>query len=89
MKCKRYHKSPLHLVSAWAVEQRLVLGQLAVDGKSNEITAVPKLLEMLAQPSMVVTADAMHCQRQLSQQVTEQGGGLRTGPEGQSGVPTR
>ena len=40
-------QSPLHLVSAWAAEQRLVLGQLAVDGKSNEITAVPKLLELL------------------------------------------
>ena len=66
-------KSPLHLVSAWAAEQRLVLGQLAVDGKSNEITAVPKLLEMLALPGMVVTADAMHCQRQLSRQVLEQG----------------
>ena len=66
-------QSPLHLVSAWAAEQRLVLGQLAVDGKSNEITAVPKLLEMLAQPGMVVTADAMHCQRQLSQQVQDQG----------------
>ena len=66
-------KSPLQLVSAWAAEQRLVLGQLAVDGKSNEITAVPKLLEMLALPGMVVTADAMHCQRQLSRQVLEQG----------------
>lgn len=65
-------RSPLHLVSAWAAEQRLALGQLAVDGKSNEITAVPKLLEMLALPGMVVTADAMHCQRQLSQQVLEQ-----------------
>jgi hypothetical protein len=39
--------SPLHLVSAWACEQRLVLGQRAVDGKSNEITAVPELLELL------------------------------------------
>ncbi len=66
-------QSPLHLVSAWAAVQRLVLGQLAVDGKSNEITAVPKLLELLALPGMVVTADAMHCQRQLSQQVLDQG----------------
>ena len=65
-------QSPLHLVSAWASEQRLVLGQLAVDGKSNEITAVPKLLEMLTLPGMVVTADAMHCQRQLSQQLLDQ-----------------
>ena len=47
-------RSPLHLVSAWAEEQRLVLGQLAVDGKSNEITAVPKLLEMLTLRNTVV-----------------------------------
>ena len=66
-------QSPLHLVSAWAAERRLVLGQLAVDGKSNEITAVPKLLEVLALPGMVVTAGAMHCQRQLSRQVLDQG----------------
>ena len=68
-------QSPLHLVSVWASEQRLVLGQLAVDGKSNEITAVPKLLEMLTLPGMVVTADAMHCQRQLPQQLLDQGAG--------------
>ena len=66
-------KSPLHLVNAWAAEQRLALGQLAVDGKSNGMTAVPKLLEMLALPRMVGTADAMHCQRLLSQQVLDQG----------------
>ncbi len=66
--------SPLHLVSAWAEEQRLVLGQLAVDDKSNEITALPRLLEMLTLRGKVVTADAMHCQRQVAQQVIEQGG---------------
>jgi hypothetical protein len=65
-------QSPLHLVNAWAAEQRLVLGQLAVDGKSNEITAVPKLLEMLVLKGTVVTADAMHCQRQVAQQATDQ-----------------
>ena len=64
--------SPLHLVSAWAAEQRLALGQLAVEGKSNEITAVPKLLELLSLPGTVVTADAMHCQRQVAQLVREQ-----------------
>ncbi len=51
--------SPLHLVSAWAAEQRLSLGQPAVDGKSNEITAVPKLLELLSLAGTVVTADAI------------------------------
>ena len=64
--------SPLHLVSAWAAEQRLALGQLAVEGKSNEITAVPKLLELLSLSGTVVTADAMHCQRQVAQLVREQ-----------------
>ena len=73
-------QSLLHLVSAWAAERRLVLGQLAVDGKSNEITAVPKLLEVLALPGMVVTADAMHCQRQLSRQVLDQGGPITCWP---------
>lgn len=63
-------RSPLHLVSAWAAEQRLVLGQMVVEGKSNEITAVPKLLEMLDLKGTVVTADAMHCQRQVAQSAT-------------------
>ncbi len=66
-------QSPLHLVSAWAAEQRPVLGQLAVDGKSNEITAVPELLVMLALLGMMATADGMHCQRQLSRQAPDQG----------------
>jgi predicted transposase YbfD/YdcC len=68
------HQSPLHLVSAWAVDQRLVLGQMAVDGKSNEITAVPKLLELLSLKGTIITADAMHCQRAVAEQVVAQGG---------------
>src|SRR3712207_5428385 len=67
-------QSPLHLVSAWAVEQRLVLGQLAVDDKSNEITAVPHLLRLLSLQGVVVTADALNCQRAIAEQVVEQGG---------------
>lgn len=55
--------SPLHMVTAFAVEARLVLGQIAVDAKSNEITALPKLLELLSLKGMIVTADAIHCQR--------------------------
>jgi predicted transposase YbfD/YdcC len=66
--------SPLHLVSAWAVEQRLVLGQMAVEDKSNEITAVPQLLKMLCLQGVVVTADALNCQREIAAQVIEQGG---------------
>jgi predicted transposase YbfD/YdcC len=66
--------SPLHLVSAWAAEQRLVLGQVAVDAKSNEITAVPQLLRMLSLDGVVVTADAMACQREIARRVIAQGG---------------
>jgi len=57
-------KSALHVVSAWASGLRLSLGEVAVDGKSNEITAVPKLLELLELAGAVVTMDAMHCQKE-------------------------
>lgn len=59
-------KSALHMVSAWASQLRLCLGQVAVDGKSNEITAVPKLLELLELTGAVVTLDAMHCQKETT-----------------------
>ena len=65
--------SPLHLVSAWAVDARLCLGQLAVGDKSNEIVAVPKLLELLSLKGRIVTADAMSCQRKIAEQVIDQG----------------
>ena len=67
-------KSPLHMVSAWGCEQRLVLAQIATDAKSNEITAVPKLLEMLSLKGTIVTADALNCQRAIAAQIVEQGG---------------
>jgi predicted transposase YbfD/YdcC len=56
------------------VEQRLVLGQVAVDGQSNAITAVPQLLRMLSLKGVVVTADALACQREIATQITAQGG---------------
>jgi predicted transposase YbfD/YdcC len=55
--------SPLHMVTAFAVDARLVLGQLAVEAKSNEITALPRLIELLSLKGTIVTADALHCQR--------------------------
>ncbi len=64
--------SPLHLVSAWAADQRLVLGQLAVDDKSNEIVAVPALLKLLSLKGRIVTTDAMSCQRKIAERVIEQ-----------------
>src|SRR5436305_2001853 len=65
--------SPLHLVGAWVADARLCLGQLAVGDKSNEIVAVPKLLELLSLKGRIVTANAMSCQRKIAQQVIDQG----------------
>jgi predicted transposase YbfD/YdcC len=67
-------KSPLHMVSAWGCEQRLVLAQIATDVKSNEITAVPKLLAMLSLQGTIVTTDALNCQRAIATQIVDQGG---------------
>lgn len=67
-------KAALHLVSAWAVENHLTLGQEAVDAKSNEITAIPKLLAMLDLHGTLVTIDAMGCQKEIAEQVVEQEG---------------
>ena len=59
-------KSALHVVSAWATDLRVCLGQVAIDDKSNEITAVPRLLELLELTGAVVTLDAMHCQKETA-----------------------
>lgn len=64
---------PLHVVSAWAAENRLVLGEVAVEGKSNEITAIPKLLEILELTGAIVTIDALGCQKEIAAQVREAG----------------
>src|SRR5437773_4213517 len=60
---------PLHLVSAWATAQRLSLGQVAVDAKSNEITAIPALLELLDLQGALVTIDAMVCQKDIAAKI--------------------
>jgi predicted transposase YbfD/YdcC len=65
-------KEGLRLVSAWACEQRLVLGQLKTAEKSNEITAIPLLLELLALKGCIVTVDAMGCQREVAAQIISQ-----------------
>ena len=62
-------RDPLHLVSAWASRQRLVLGQEAVAGKSNEITAIPLLLERLELAGALVTIDAIGCQSKIAQAI--------------------
>ncbi len=67
-------QSALHVVSAWASEQGLVLGQRCVDGKSNEITAVPELLDQLALQNSIVTLDAMGCQTAIAEKILARGG---------------
>jgi predicted transposase YbfD/YdcC len=62
-------RNPLHLVSAWASEARLTLGQIAVDSKSNEITAIPLLLELLDLKGTTVTIDAMGCQKEIAAKI--------------------
>lgn len=65
-------KTLVHLVSAWANQNNLVLAQRRVDDKSNEITAIPKLLQMLELSGTVVTIDAMGCQRTIAQKIVDQ-----------------
>jgi predicted transposase YbfD/YdcC len=70
---RRAGKGAIDMVSAWAESHRLVLGQVAVAAKSNEITAIPALLEVLALAGCIVTVDAMGCQTAIAQQIVAQG----------------
>jgi predicted transposase YbfD/YdcC len=67
-------KGALHLVSAWATANHLTLGQVAVQDHSNEITAIPKLLEILDVSGAIVTIDAMGCQKEIAAQIRDGGG---------------
>lgn len=67
-------REPLHMVSAWAARQRLVLGQQATDAKSNEITAIPLLLERLELTGALVTIDAMGTQAAIAETIVKRGG---------------
>jgi len=64
----------LHTVSAWASSHRLLLGQVKVKSKSNEITAIPELLEKMDIKGCIVTIDAMGCQKEIAEQIIQQGG---------------
>jgi predicted transposase YbfD/YdcC len=66
-------QNPLHVVSAWATENHLLLGQEVVDDKSNEITAIPKLLAVLELTGAIVTIDAMGCQKDIAAKIREKG----------------
>jgi len=68
---KKGSKAPIHMVSAFAARQRLVLGQVKVAEKSNEIIAIPKLLDMMAIEGAIVTIDAMGCQRDIAAKILD------------------
>ena len=66
-------KGAMHLVSAWATQNTLTLGQVRTAEKSNEITAIPQLLDLLDLQGCIVTIDAMGCQREIAQQIVDGG----------------
>ena len=77
--CRRSHDASkslgaLHIVSAWAGEEGLALGQVACDDKSNEITAIPELLEQIAVKDALITIDAMGCQKEIAAAIAAKGG---------------
>jgi len=65
-------KNALHTVSAWSCQHQLVLGQTAVDAKTNEITAIPELLSLLDIENSIITLDAMGCQKEIAKQIIQQ-----------------
>src|SRR5262245_17193562 len=69
-----FEQGPIHMVSAWAATNRLVLGQLKVPDKSNEITAIPELIKALTIKNCIVTTDAMGCQKVIAGLIIEQEG---------------
>ena len=71
---KASSKSAIHMVSAWATLNHISLGQTVVDKKSNEITAIPKLLELIDVSGSLVTMDAMGCQTKIAQKIVDGGG---------------
>lgn len=79
---RRRGRKALHMVSAWASSNRLVLGQEATEEKSNEITAIPKLLELLELSGCIVTIDAMGCQRDIAAKIVSHGGDYVLGLKG-------
>jgi len=77
---------PRHIVSAWAEGCRLVLGQEKVDEKSNEITAIPLLLEKLDVSGNIITLDAMGCQRSICEDIVDRGGDYVISLKGNQGT---
>lgn len=81
--------SPVHMVSAFATDLGLVLGQEKVSSKSNEITAIPELLEALHIKGLLVSIDAMGCQREIAEKIVHKGRRLPARGQGQSARSTR
>jgi predicted transposase YbfD/YdcC len=79
-------KKALHVVSAWVAENRLTLGQVVTEEKSNEITAIPKLLDLLDIRGATVTVDAMGCQRDIAEKVIDKGADYIMGLKGNQGT---
>jgi predicted transposase YbfD/YdcC len=82
---KQGAKGAIHMVSAFAASQRLVLGQVKVAEKSNEITAIPKLLDMLTVEGAIITIDAMGCQRAIARKIIEKKADYVFGLKGNQG----
>jgi predicted transposase YbfD/YdcC len=82
---KKAGKDAIHMVSAFAASQRLVLGQVKVAEKSNEIVAIPKLLDMLAIEGAIITIDAMGCQRAIARKIVEKKADYVFGLKGNQG----
>jgi predicted transposase YbfD/YdcC len=78
-------KGAIHMVSAWSARQKLVLGARAVDEKSNEITAIPELIDLLALKGAIVTIDAMGCQRKIAEKIIDKGADYVFGLKGNQG----
>ena len=78
-------KKALHMVSAWALDNQVVLGQVKTDDKSNEITAIPALLAMLDIEDCVISIDAMGCQKDIAEQIIDGGGDYVLGLKGNQG----
>ncbi len=75
-------RNPLHIVSAWSCQNQLVLGQKMVDQKSNEITAIPELLNILDIEKSIITLDAMGCQKKIAAQIITKKGDYILGLKG-------
>lgn len=83
---RTFEESPIHMVSAWSSTYQLSLGQVATEEKSNEITAIPELLDVVAIDGSVVTIDAMGCQRDIAQKILRRGGDYVLAVKGNQGL---